>query len=344
VPPSSERIASIDTGRAVAMAAVVCVHVEPFKDQSPLLFAAINQACRFAVPFFFIASGYLFTHKVMGGADLGATTGRFLRRILTIFLVWSAVYLVSPSYTLIAEHGLREGLLRNAWGNLVDAVTHPIHLLLVGTAPHLWFLPALMMGILILAAAMALGRERWLPALAGSLYLVGLLGGSYSVVPIGFNLHTQSIHGPFFSTLFVVIGWWLARHDVHTTVRIALLLTIGGLVLHFAEVGLLYTRYQVPLEVHNYVVGTIPLATGTMLLALAHPGLGAASALPAIGRFALGIYVAHPLIRHSPIMWIGPRYLPEMTWQCVAPLLVYAMALLLTFALSRVARLRPLVQ
>jgi surface polysaccharide O-acyltransferase-like enzyme len=344
VPPPSERIASIDTGRAVAMAAVVCIHVGPFKDQSPVLSAAIDQGCRFAVPFFFIASGYLFTRKVMGGADLGATTRRFLRRILAIFLAWSAVYLVAPGYTLIAEHGLGDGLLRNLRGNVIDAVTHPVHSLLVGTAPHLWFLPSLMMGIAILAAVIARGRERWLLPSAVALYLVGLLGGSYQATPVGFSLHTQSIHGPFFSTLFVAIGWWLARHDVRTTVGVALAVAAGGLFLHFAEVGLLYRLYRVPLDLHNYVVGTIPFAIGTMLLALARPGLGAASPLPAIGRLALGIYVAHPLIRHSPIMWIGPRYLPEMAWQCVAPLLVYALALLLTFALSRVPRLRPLVQ
>ncbi|HEX9594371.1 MAG TPA: acyltransferase [bacterium] len=344
MPQSSTRITSIDTVRAVAMAAVICVHVEPFKEQSPLLFAAINQGSRFAVPFFFIASGYLFTRKLMAGADLDATTGRFLRRILVVFVAWSAVYLVAPSYTLIAKLGLHDGLLRNARGNLVDALAHPVQLLLVGTAPHLWFLPSLMMGIVILAAAIALGRERWLPPLAVALYLVGLLAGSYSVVPIGFSLHTQSIHGPFFSTLFVAIGWWLARHDVRTTVGVALAVAAGGLFLHFAEVGLLYRLYRVPLDLHNYVVGTIPFAIGTMLLALARPGLGAASPLPAIGRLALGIYVAHPLIRHRPIMWIGPRYLPEMAWQCVAPLLVYALALLLTFALSRVPRLRLLVQ
>jgi surface polysaccharide O-acyltransferase-like enzyme len=201
-----------------------------------------------------------------------------------------------------------------------------------------------MIGIGILAATIALERERWLPVLAAALYLVGLLGGSYSVVPIGYSLHTQSIHGPFFSTLYVAIGWWLARHDVRTTAGLALLMTIGGLLLHFAEIGLLYRLYQVPLDLHNYVVGTITLATGTMLLALARPSLGGHTPLPAIGRFALGVYVAHPLIRHSPIMWIGPCYLPEMTWQFVAPFLVYALALLLTFALSRVPGLRPLVQ
>jgi len=340
----SARTTSIDTGRAVAMAAVVCVHVEPFKDQSPLLFATLNQACRFAVPFFFIASGYLFTSKVMGGADLGDSTRHFLRRIIVIFLSWSAVYLVAPGYALIAQHGLWKGLLRNARDNIVDAVTHPIHFLLVGSAPHLWFLPALMMGIVILAGTMALRRERWLPPLAVALYLVGLLGGSYSVVPIGFNLHTQSIHGPFFSTLFVAIGWWLARYDVRTTAGVALALAMGGLLLHFAEVGLLFRVYRVPLDFHNYVVGTIPFATGTMLLALARPGLGAAGPLPAIGRFALGIYVAHPLILHSPLMWIGPRYLPEMTWQCVAPVLVYVLTLLLVVALSRVPRLQPIVR
>ena len=235
-------------------------------------------------------------------------------------------------------------LLRNARDNIVDAVTHPIHFLLVGPAPHLWFLPALMMGIVILAVTMALGRERWLPPLAVAFYLVALLAGSYSVVPIGFSLHTEFIRGAFCSTFFVTIGWWLARHDVQTTPAVAVLVVIGGLVLHFAEVGMLYRLYQVPLHLNNYVVGTIPYATGMMLLVLALPGLGAAGPLPLIGRFALGIYVAHPLIRHSPLMWIGPRYLPEITWQCMAPVLVYVLTLLLVVALSRVPRLQPIVQ
>jgi surface polysaccharide O-acyltransferase-like enzyme len=330
--------------RAVAMAAVVCIHVEPFKEQSPLLFVTINQASRFAVPFFFTASGYLLTRKLIAGADLGVTTGRVVRRILAIFLAWSAVYVVAPSYTLIAELGVRDGLVRNLRDNLLDVAAHPIHFLLVGTAPHLWFLPSLLIGILILATTIALGRERWLLPLAAILYLVGLLGGSYQATPVGFSLHTQSIHGPFFSTLFVAIGWWLATHNVTTTTAVALSITGGGLLLHFVEVMLLGHLFQAPLNLHNYVVGTIPFAVGTMLLTLALPGLGSGSPLPAIGRFALGVYVAHPLFSHSPIMWVGPRYVPEIVWQTSAPLLVYSLALVVAIALSRVPPLRPLVQ
>jgi len=341
--PVPTRIASIDTIRVVAIVAVVCIHTEPFKASNYLLFSAIIQCCRFAVPFFFVASGYLFFTKLSAARPVGPSFRRFAIRIGLVFLVWSVVYIVEPRYSLVGMLGWRDGLWRSAAAGAEEVATHPVSTLMVGTAPHLWFLPALLGGMAIVASLVVSGRGRLVLPVASLLYVLGLVSGSYSVTAVGMHLPIAASRGVFFSTLFVAMGWYLARHEVKIGARASLALIVAGLGILMAEAALLHTRFGLATERLDHLVGTVILVVGVMALALALPGLGANTMLPRLGRFTLGIYVIHPVVAHSPLMWVAHPHLPEPVWQVAAPVLVYAGSLVATFLLSRVAMLRPLV-
>ena len=61
-----ERLVSLDACRVVAIFAVIVLHTMPFYGTRLLggfdgyIAAALNQGARFAVPFFFLASGFFF--------------------------------------------------------------------------------------------------------------------------------------------------------------------------------------------------------------------------------------------------------------------------------------------
>ena len=99
------RISSIECGRMVAIIAVMVIHISPFANPfDPTVWnwtidiyvaGFLNQITRFAVPFFFLCSGYFLQPKLSSGAPLGVAL-RYCRPLLILWLVWSALYAVIP--------------------------------------------------------------------------------------------------------------------------------------------------------------------------------------------------------------------------------------------------------
>src|SRR4051812_46549163 len=102
------RLQSVDAFRLLAAFFVIIIHEEPFTDAHGLraldLAGVVDQVARFAVPFFFTISGYFWGRKLRRGADplhLALSTSK---RIATIFVFWSAVYLLpfdTQNYSMI---------------------------------------------------------------------------------------------------------------------------------------------------------------------------------------------------------------------------------------------------
>lgn len=141
------RHTAIEIGRLLAAVLVVTVHGRPFADLSPQLdFALSDGIARFAVPYFFVVTGYFFADIQDGGAR------RWFARILILHLVWTALY--TP-----------------LWIGRIENPADILVVLFAGHA-HLWYLPALLLGAaLLLVSARFDARITSVVALA--LYLVG---------------------------------------------------------------------------------------------------------------------------------------------------------------------------
>ncbi len=109
------RIASIECGRFLAIVAVMMIHSSPFANPfDPTLWSepfylylggAINQLCRFAVPFFFLCSGFFLQPKLEGAGRWGALW-RYCRPLLLLWVSWSLLYLLIPFNPLaVADSG-----------------------------------------------------------------------------------------------------------------------------------------------------------------------------------------------------------------------------------------------
>lgn len=162
-PPSQGRYAVIDGMRLVAAFAVVWIHASASKAGQPLI-----AFCRFAVPFFVasLVTLSLYRHQQ---APTGVTwlvhAQQRLRRLYFPFLVWSALYLV---FRLAKHHWMHDG----------SPINFGLHMLLNGTAHHLWFLPfATLLSFAVhplgrILASSSLVKRRGLGLIAGA---VGVL-------------------------------------------------------------------------------------------------------------------------------------------------------------------------
>lgn len=276
------------------MLAIIALHCQLFMsymlyNDTPLFGYLFNQCMRFAVPFFFLISGYLI-HPKLSQAPLG-TLKTYSLPLLKIWGMWSVISLLMPfNWQTLSESGYlveRQGY----WDWLL---TNPINTLFEGGLVHLWFIPALLIAVAIIAISIHLNKVSWLFPLSLLLYLYGLLGGSY--LPLtDFWTPFFTRNGPFFSTLLVVIGFYIRKRNISINSLSALLLIFVGLGVHLSEAAYL-VQFDTPFNVHDFLIGTPIFALGLFFYCLANPNLGSNTFILKISELTLGVYVSHLLI------------------------------------------------
>ncbi|POA98264.1 fucose 4-O-acetylase [Chromobacterium sinusclupearum] len=340
------RISSLDCTRVIAIAAIMALHVAPFASPfNPAPWAAapyawiadfINQAGRFAVPFFFLCAGYFVQPKL--SAETLAPALRYCRPILLLWVLWSLIYAFLPmDLPAVLDKGYVQGM-QGQWGMLL---AHPLDLLLVGGMLHLWFLPALMLAVLMIAGAHRLRWENGLLPLAIALYLIGLAGGSYAkLLDIQWDFNTRN--GPFFALPLVLAGVLLRQTGRRLGDKAAIGLMLGGMLLYLVELWGLNRYAQSGFRGHDFLLGSLPWALGLFWLLLNHPQWGRDSWLEKQAPNVLGIYCLH--MYFVAVMLIGTPGVVSIAWEAAKlPLLLILVAVSM-WTLSRAPALKVLVR
>lgn len=185
---------ALDRFRLLAAVLVVCIHTGPLSSISDRWdFWLTRVLARTAVPFFLMVSGYFLAQSDW------KNTGRFLKKTALTYL--AAVALCLPLNLYNGGCGLLEWVKK---------------LLIDGTLYHLWYFPAVLLGVVIVRGLVRLNRPAAL-AIAVCLYLIGLGGDSYyglvSTLPgpsafygAVFTLFDYTRNGLFFAPLFLLLG------------------------------------------------------------------------------------------------------------------------------------------
>ena len=333
------RIASIECGRFLAIVAVMMIHSSPFANPfDPTLWSepfylylggAINQLCRFAVPFFFLCSGFFLQPKLEGAGRWGALW-RYCRPLLLLWVSWSLLYLLIPFNPLaVADSGYLAAMAPQWQMLLAD----PLNQWWVGGMVHLWFLPALMLAALLLSLSYHLGALRWALWLGSVLYLLALAGGSYGKPIFDGEWALLTRNGPFFSLLFVALGALVRERGLHMASSVALGWMGVGLLIYLLEALLLYTQWQVPFIRHDFLLGSVPWALGLFWWLQANPEWGRGTWCERLAPAVPGLYCLHMLL----VIWLFPIGVALMSplWELAKLPLVLAGTLLLYTLLRR---------
>lgn len=142
VNKSHVRIESVECCRVFAIIAIIVLHTEPFRYgyednfHHQYAFIIFNQLARFAVPFFFVISGYFWGIKVQCGLGK-AYTLLTVKRLVLLFLIWSFLYLIPYDVNMIFDYGLLGPIKKSFWC-IRELISDPVKLLFQGTKVHLW--------------------------------------------------------------------------------------------------------------------------------------------------------------------------------------------------------------
>lgn len=335
---SNLRIKSLDSGRAIAIFSVILLHAHPFEYSYQVygnpffhFLHEVVQSIRFGVPFFFMTSGYLFGGKLLQSENLWPLCRRYVGRLIFLFAGWSFVYLLTDADFITSS--LTHDPVRALYWYVQTHHPSLLDFLLTGGKYHLWFFPALILALLLLACFIHFRLQAFMLVLGGLLYLVSLLGKAYSTTPIGFHTGVFDMRsGPFVSMLFVSLGWWVSQQRNLIT-RNALALVVIGIVLRITEGWILHDRYGVSYG-EQYLIGTVPLSLGLFILFLKHPDFGARTWLPKIGLMTLGVYAVHVFVLDNLKGFHG--YFPALLWDLSFPLVVYGISVLITMIWKKI--------
>ncbi len=225
----------IDLVKFICALLVCAIHIAPFPDDSSeilhlLNFGLINYLCRLAVPFFFVASGFLFFRKIEAGNVDNNRLKNYCFNLLRLFGMWSIP-------------------------------------LVVGGAYHLWYLKATVVAIFLIHTLLKHNlKHSYLIVVSIALYIIGLLGDSYygiteilkqnSLFEFAANTYEsffeQTRNGLFMGTVFVLIGALFAHERIKINNIIASIGFVLSMVLLFVEV-LLIKLYGSPKDYNMYI-------------------------------------------------------------------------------------------
>ncbi|MCF7480597.1 acyltransferase family protein [Vibrio sp. J1-1] len=291
---TKKKIVSLEFARIIAMLAIIGLHCQMALtywqwDEVPWVGYILNQIARFAVPLFFLISGYLIQPKL--STNPLETVKHYSKPLIRIWVVWSVICLLVPFQWQTLS---KAGYLAERQGYWDYLMLSPINSLLEGGLVHLWFLPALLIAVALIAFLVKAGQSRLLLPVALLLYVYGVLAGSYSTLTeLPSPFFTRN--GPFFSTLLVVLGYLAREKQWQWSSSNALLLMVIGVALHFGEAYELM-QYDVGFNTHDFLFGTVIWSLGIFMWLLAHPDFGNMPWVLKWSPSILGIYVSHLLV------------------------------------------------
>lgn len=269
---------------------VIANHTSPLLSYSTQAdFLISNILTRIAVPVFFMTSGFFYFRKLTGEPlnDRKALYG-YLKNIGRLYGIAILLYIPLNLYTgYFTDHFTIYSFIKDIVFN--------------GTFYHLWYLPALMIGIMITTFMYKKMSLKAMLIATGLLYLIGLLGDSYYGIIKGsagiaqlyeamFHVFDYTRNGLFYAPVFLVLGALAAkRQPIQQRPLTQAKLFVVSLGAMFTE-GILLHAAGIPRHDSMYIFA-LPAAYFLFQWALSWKG----RAGKGFRQWRVWIYILHPI-------------------------------------------------
>lgn len=278
----------LDVFKMIAAFLVVAIHTSPLTSLSlEADFFLTRVLARLAVPFFFMVTGqFVLSEWVRGENRDFQPIRRCLGKTAALYAVSIALYFPIGVYA-----GHYQAL--TVWDGLRM-------LFFDGTFYHLWYFPALLLGILLVSLTARFCPPQATAGLAVFLYLAGLLGDSYwglikelelaKIYEAGFRVFSYTRNGIFLAPLFLVMGA-LSRQKEGKGKRVAAGVGFGAAFVLMTVEAFLLRRFAIQRHDSMYVM--LPVCLFFLYRLLLSWERKPITALRTISAW---IYILHPAV------------------------------------------------
>lgn len=273
---------NMDKFRILCAIFIIAIHTYPFvtvNQNLEIIFTHI--ICRVGVPFFLMVTGYFVLPKAINNKQ---KLVEYTKKILKIYILSILLYLPINIYS----------------GNISNSILEIIKDIFInGTFYHLWYFPALILGIWIVYYLIKKLNKKTIVTILLVLYIIGLFGDSYYKLGnsinfvslfynVIFNIFDYTRNGLFYTPIFLYLGY--AFNTRKLKIKNSLVLFIISLILMIIE-GLIINHYHIQKHDSMYIM-LIPVMIFLFSLILNT----SASNNKKLRNLSTIIYIIHPLI------------------------------------------------
>ncbi len=238
-----EKQISIDKFRIIAAILIIAIHTYPLISINETLdFAFTHVFCRIGVPMFLMITGYFILPKAIQDRK---QLIKYTIKIAKVYLICMILYLPVNIYA---------GKLKG-----IDAIGILKEILINGTFYHLWYFPALILGIWITYLIVKSMKNKKSAIVFFILFVIGLFGDSYygisekidltkNIYNFIFNIFNYTRNGLFFVPIFIYLGYIMKDKKLNISKMQNLIFIVISIILMILE-GL--TLYYLKLQRHD---------------------------------------------------------------------------------------------
>lgn len=233
---------AVDVGKFFMAIVVIAIHTRPFEGFEPSIFLQLyDLLCTCAVPFFFLATGYLLERKLKNEYSFmmrNKAVSRTLYKMIQLYLIWSIVYLPLAIYDYYFFPG------KSIFGSFIvfDALSYIQGLLFVGEHFNswiLWYLLSAIYALFVVKFLVSKGKTASCLCLVGCIVFVIGIGITYLVsctgeLPKTGVLVQKLIRYTFvngrLTTAFLYIPVGMLLYEINISkIRYVLIIIMGGI-------------------------------------------------------------------------------------------------------------------
>ena len=279
----------IDLFRIVAVVLVVMNHTYPLEDISGSAdFVLTRIIARIAVPFFFMVSGFFILPSVSSKNKNYKPIFKSVKKLINLYAIAILVY--SPIYIFSGYISGDKGIL--------DCIKD---LVFNGIFYHLWYLPAAIIGMLLVAGLLKKIKVFNVFLITIALYIIGLFGDSYygiaQHIPVVsefykglFIFFDYTRNGIFFTPIFLILGVIISRQKLKENKNIMIYGFIASLFLMIVE-GVLLNKFKIQRHSSMYIL-LLPVMYFLFQLIL----LWKRGNYKRFRNITMIVYIIHPLV------------------------------------------------
>ncbi|WEJ86421.1 acyltransferase [Kluyvera intermedia] len=277
---------ALDAVKLLACFFIIVVHVGNFSEMPQHFGEFFRVSSRWALPFFFLASGYLM------GSSAYDDLGKKLNKLISI-LFWSSILYIPVLY---------QKMQGDVWRVIRKIISNDT--LHEGTFFHLWFLNALILGVVLtnyfvknvgvkssLIISMVILVACWYGDVVKSLH---------DDINIFYPLRT------LIAFSLVYLGYYFSKSGVLKIVPnyAAICVILFGIIFMMAESYILGVTFNANITERQFPLFATPVCIA--LLSLCVNNKIKDNVFSAIGKdYALGVYILHPLVLYILMHEIG---------------------------------------
>lgn len=299
---------ALDLSKLIACIFVISLHVAGYPEMRVWFVNNLNLISRWAVPFFFIASGYHFLNKDSYGILVKIKKTAVI--ISASCLIYMLFIFIKSKFSIASM--LNEGLSTKFY--------------LSGSYGHLWFLFSLVYGCII--ASFFIGQNEAKKPVVIAACLLLLCWALDIANSVGDKIEAFYVVREVVSFPLMWVGYLIAKKNHRISFKASISIIIISIIMTVMEVNFLHELFGFSVYERQLPLFCMPMAYGVFMLCLSMKTKN--NWLSSIGRdYSLGIYIVHPMWVYFFYYTLPSSYQTPST--IVIPLVLIASVLSLMF-------------